>query len=101
MTRSVGAVLNKSARALAAVLARSDTGVVLEDTLKMALVGKAQAIGNISQLVTLAKGVSGQIDTLIQLPALWSQAGMATKGANQLVAAKTGFLGQFVQGDSG
>lgn len=59
MTRSVGAVLNKSARALAAVLARSDTGVVLEDTLKMTLVGKAQAIGNISQLITLAQGVSG------------------------------------------
>mgnify|MGYP003045534224 CR=1 FL=1 len=53
------------------------------------------------QLITLEQGITGQVDALIQLPALWRQTSMAAKGTNQLVAAKTGFLNQFVQWDSG
>ena len=74
---------------------------MLEYALKMALIRKAQTIGNISQLITLEQGITGQVDALIQLPALWRQTSMAAKGTNQLVAAKTGFLSQFVQWDSG
>lgn len=100
MNKSAHANGQGAGRVLASVLTWGNAGVVLEYALKVALIRKTEAIGNISQLLTLFQGVPSQIDALVQLPALRSQAGMATKGADQLVAAEACFLSQLVQGNS-